>query len=184
MDALLAVLMGGNYEEHFAETCRISNPLLEHWLKWHDPRLQDPNISKFDKYYSDFMERRSLVQEYAWSVPTHRALTTVANYSNERVIDLFSGSGYWSKMIQSYGVDVIAVDNGKERRKEAPFPFFNQTVCQDVTNYLQQNNGCADRAVFVSWPRSMEWIEYYKGQTIIWIGERCGGTSKVPTELF
>jgi hypothetical protein len=55
------------------------------------------------------------------------------------------------------------------------FYHFPSTVYSDVSSYLKQHDGCRDRTVFVSWPRSMEWMKYYEGDTIIWIGEREGG---------
>jgi len=102
------------YEEDFDEQCNIHNPLLEEWRKIYDRNI----LVKFP--IIECSKRKNLVDKYAWSIPTHRALNTIVRQSTKNgVVDLFSGRGYWSKMIKAYGVDVIAVDDASETFTDA-----------------------------------------------------------------
>jgi hypothetical protein len=89
----------------------VSNPYLEEFLALGEllnyPALTDPG-----EYYAArskvVAKRRVLVEKFSWSIPSPKALETIARFSP--IIEIAAGSGYWSSLLNQMGVDVRAYD--------------------------------------------------------------------------
>ena len=168
--------------ESFSHRSHIPNPLLtDHWLPW----------ASGVKYAGDhdchtinhLWKRHQAVSEYSWAVPCDTALEAIIAACNGRgLLELGSGTGYWAKLLSAHGLDVTAVDNGGEGGGDASFsPHFPAALRMDALQYLQENGGSADKVLFLCWPRDAdEWLEAYRGDTVIWVGEREGCTWEMP----
>ena len=49
-----------------------------------------------------------LARRYAWAIPDERALRILAEFSP--LVEIGCGKGYWSKLLQNRGVDIIPCD--------------------------------------------------------------------------
>ena len=170
--------------DSFSQPTIVANPLLQdQWLPWarrctyagdHDYAplaIPGPTLGEI---------RHSAVKSYSWAIPSHAALETCvwACGKSGKVLELGSGTGYWASLLSSYGLDVVAVDNGSETHRDEIFsPHFSDAIKDDAEMYLIQNDGARDRALFLCWPRdASRWVDLYRGKTVIWIGEEDGCT--------
>lgn len=170
--------------DSFSHRSHIPNPLLtDHWLPW---AAQVKYAGDHDCHTVNHLWRRhQAVSEYSWAVPCDAALQAIVKACHGRgLLELGSGTGYWAKLLSAYGLDVIAVDNGEEGGKDALFsPHFPAAKRMDALKYLQDNGGSADKVLFLCWPRNADdWLEAYRGDTVIWVGERDGCTWEMPED--
>lgn len=135
---------------------------------------RDSELKRYcNDVHSGFMKRCDCIVNYGYAIPSAKALATIESASGRRVLEIGSGTGYWAMLLQARGVDVIAVDTGVEFNTPKWFP---ATVKQDGAKYLETHGGSADRALFLCWPRDgQSFVEQYRGDTLIWIGEPEGG---------
>lgn len=133
----------------------------------------------FDSLRDAFATRVQAIDQFSWAIPCAEALATIAEASGGRVVEVGSGSGYWARLLQAKGVDVVAVDDGNEYEGSRFGQFFPETVRAKGEAWLQAHDGCVDRALFMCWPRQTEGdkvLAAFKGDTLIWVGETDGAT--------
>lgn len=54
--------------------------------------------------------RVELVRRYAYGVPTEESLAAIVHASPNGVVELGAGTGYWARLLNDRGVDVVAYD--------------------------------------------------------------------------
>ncbi|CAH6421077.1 Hypothetical protein UVM_LOCUS337 [uncultured virus] len=156
------------------------NPLLyDLWLPW-AKKMGYAGGSFFDfanlcENIEWFTTRDLAIRDFSWAIPTAAALRLCMNRAPDgRIVEIGSGLGYWASLLERHGADVVAVDDHSER--EARTLHFARTVQQEGVKYLQENDGCADRALLLCWPRSAdEFLQKYRGNTLLFVGELDGG---------
>ncbi|KAF4318472.1 hypothetical protein BBO99_00006974 [Phytophthora kernoviae] len=96
------------------ELTATSNPYLDFHRKFcreHPGEL----TAVFDPELSD--ERRSemyaaldvsVAMKYSWAIPDERALQIIKHYGP--IVEMGAGSGYWARLLQLRGVDIVAYD--------------------------------------------------------------------------
>ncbi|KAG7397358.1 hypothetical protein PHYBOEH_000870 [Phytophthora boehmeriae] len=96
------------------ELSATSNPYLDFYRKFcreHPGEL----TAVFDPELSD--ERRSemyaaldvsVAMKYSWAIPDERALQIIKHYGP--IVEMGAGSGYWARLLQLRGVDIVAYD--------------------------------------------------------------------------
>lgn len=96
------------------------------------------------------------------------------------LVEIGAGTGYWSAMIAQAGGDVIAYDS------TPPGPGNNYHPDPNARYFDVQQGGTEkaalhpDRTLFLCWPpygEIMAWeaLVYYKGSTLVYVGEGQGG---------
>ena len=121
--------------------------------------------------------RRRLVWAYSWAVPTHEAITSIAEHSP--LIEVGAGTGYWAWLLRQAGADVIAFD----RNHEAP-PHW----CPVERGGPEQLARHPGRTLFLCWPPmgeplAAECVLRYDGERVISIGEK-GDQARTGDESF
>jgi hypothetical protein len=127
-------------------------------------------------------ERKSLVSQYAFSIPTADTLAAVARYSP--LVEVGAGSGYWARCLSACGADIIAY--------ELIPPVEGPPTSVTGTNWLfrkawhplvkgDETSAAAnpDRALFLCWPppenpmafRALDGYIRAGGSTVILLGE-------------
>lgn len=119
--------------------------------------------------------RRILVQQYAWAVPTEKAVKTIVDHSP--VIEIGAGNGYWAWLIKQVGGNIKAYDKYADdcNQYDEQSKFF--PVKQGTHKKVKRHN---DRALLLCWPTyssgwAAECLDLYDGDTVIYIGEGKGG---------
>lgn len=154
---------------------RFENKLFEFWASLCQKFGFDGSnhIQALREHPEFHFLRESCCSLFSCAIPCETVLSSIKSVSLGKVIEIGSGLGYFAHLLQQYGVDVIAVDNGSEKLPKH-FSYFPATIRQDGAKYLLENDGCADRALFLCWSRkASQCVEHYKGDTVIVIGEKC-----------
>lgn len=112
------------------------------------------------------------VQEYAWAIPNLKALKAIKKYSP--IIELGAGSGYWAYELNKIKTQIKAFDNfsWKEEFIKSWYP-----VKKGTPSIIQKY---PNRTLLLIWPPqkdnfAINCLKYYKGNTLIYVGEDHGG---------
>lgn len=116
--------------------------------------------------------------KYAWAIPRKAALEAIAKYSP--IVEVGAGSGYWAKLLNDMGVDIIAYDSDSKTHygsgTKHHSPWFE---VREGTESVAKNH--PDRALLLCWPpyatkMAVNCLKIYKGDTVLFIGEWDGCT--------
>lgn len=115
-------------------------------------------------------KRQQMIFRYGYAIPNETSLDVIAQFG--QVLEVGSGSGYWAYLLRKKSVEVIALDN-RVSCDSMEHDWFPDTVKTDVTQYLQDHDGCPDRALFMCWPNydGDLVLKAYKGRNVIVVGE-------------
>ena len=158
---------------------KLNNPMLAEVLELIG-RFSPGGPDKVRTFLS--FERKSLVSQYAFAIPTAETLTSVSRYSP--LVEVGAGSGYWAMCLSAIGADIIAY--------ELIPPVEGPPTSVSGTNWqfrkawhplVRGDESCAaahpDRALFLCWPppenpmaaRAIEQYRKAGGSTVILLGE-------------
>ena len=125
-------------------------------------------------------EHDKLVHTYSWAVPTEDAIRKIAKFSRkEGLVDFGAGTGYWAKLLNQAGADVVSIDNWSTER---PSKLFSPVITGSFER-LPENR---DRVLLMVWPlgRGSEMasraLDSWDGQKLVYVGEQTvfRGTSR------
>ena len=165
----------------------VPNPLLHRYLEvmtpyWEHERRVAAHYRETgsflplgDGILAPFAARGALAREYAWAVPTHQALTAIAEYSPHGVVEIGAGTGYWAGLLRDMGVDVVAYDaepydNTYARGRHS------EVLCGGPDRVRLHPH----RTLLLCWPpfwngMANQALRAYLGDTVVYIGEDSGG---------
>ena len=117
------------------------------------------------------LSRYQLCLNYAYAVPDITALNMIKSYGP--IIELGAGKGYWAKLLNEIGTDIVAIDNLSWWKTFEPF--FN--VQQGDEKSILEH---PDRTLFLCWPPfdtsfAHKCLKLYSGEYFIYVGESKGG---------
>jgi len=154
------------------------NPYLSEVLEL-DPMILErckPNGWKIEiPPIGSFAARNELVQRYAWSIPSPRAIEALV--SRGPIVEVFAGTGSWASLIKKAGGDIIATDSLPGRnhwcKVEEPYTDISQLDAVKAAKMYPE------RMLFMSWPPMNEaayrCLRAYRGTRLAYIGEDAGG---------
>jgi hypothetical protein len=175
---------------------RTENPLFDEWVKAMGPHFDherkwlgmffNPPLeallaleragngdvtAEMDWMLTPIRARHELVTKYAWAVPTEEALETIKRYSEDGLIEIGAGTGYWTGLLRARGVDVVAFDRDpyKSSQADARWSEVLKGTPLKVRSY-------PERTLFLCWPpyklrMAERALHHYAGDTVIYIGE-------------
>ncbi len=125
-----------------------------------------------------------LLEKYAWAIPNEQALTICSSFGP--LVEIGCGQGYWAKLLQEFGVDILALDkytaskntNKKNNKNKKDINNDNKQWLQveygDPKSLLRKD--LCDRTLLLCYPdqaeaMAIECLEHYQGDIIIHIGE-------------
>ncbi len=142
-----------------------------YWEEYLNELLKEPTQSKLRDSKLEF----DLKHKYSFAVPFRQAIEVLVTHSP--LIEIGAGTGYWAKLIQESGGDIIAFDVPKKKNLyfSAPGSFFKVKI-GGPKKILEHPN----RSLFLSWPPydyplAEDCLKIYKGRVFIYIGESDGG---------
>lgn len=161
-----------------------ANPYLREFEQlepeWRVPWMQRDPRQMVDRMLEAHKTREQLVRQYAWAVPSVEAIETIVRYSP--IVEIGAGTGYWAMLIERAGGDIVAYDLW-------PPPHPDNSWHEEAETYFPVQQGSTyaaawhpDRALFLCWPPYGEpmaatALYFYKGETVIYIGENGGCTA-------
>lgn len=110
----------------------------------------------------------SLVEKYAWAIPDGRALDIIAAFAP--LIEVGAGKGYWARLLQGRGVDIIPFDKFLPSKKAMWTP-----VRRGGPEVLSTAHA-SGRALLLCYPDEAEsmaaaCLDHFTGEYIIHVGE-------------
>lgn len=163
------------------------------WDKEHNPFLSEWWVGRnpydiFDsRYYSNivsqFATRTKCIEKYGFAVPTEKILREILKVSPKGILEVGAGTGYWSKLLQLLGADVIACDDGS-----GVYPFKIGAFFQiEPVGYQQifRRKEVHERTLLAVWPSvdNLKIFNGYKGDTVAYVGEINDGCTGYDPEI-
>jgi hypothetical protein len=130
--------------------------------------------------------RRELASLFSWGVPNSRALDVLAAHAP--LVECGAGMGYWSALLRSRGVDVLAYDIAPPAGEAAnEYHRFARSPWTSIehADSMRAARRHGDRTLVLCWPpydddrASYAVLRAYHGDTLIYIGEPEGATGSV-----
>lgn len=130
--------------------------------------LQDRDTFRGQQWFG---ERQRLVEEYAWAVPTKRAIEYIAEFGN--IIEVGAGNGYWASLIDGAGGTVEATDIDPPSET---YHHIRELSADDVrSRYMDE----IERSVLLVWPPHGEGVAKTivngSPNNLLYVGEPRGG---------
>lgn len=124
--------------------------------------------------------RLSLTQKYSWAIPNEEAIAKIAYFSP--LIEIGAGMGYWAKLIDDAGADIVAFDadpgglNGTNVYHTTKQPLYHPVAVGGPEKIADHPR----RTLFMCWPPYSETLvtqclDLYRGDTFLYVGEQGGG---------
>lgn len=124
-----------------------------------------------DWYRGDGPTRRSLVNTFAWSIPSPADVLWMRDILDGRgVVEIGAGSGYWAWQLRQLGTEVVAVDNGdwstEWKKRWSPVGDGNTRVAREHP----------EKALMLIWPpygspMAATALDSYAGDLVFYAGE-------------
>ena len=107
-------------------------------------------------------------------VPSYEALEVINKIARKRqIVEIGSGTGYWTFMLRTLGLEVTAVDN---KQSEYRTTWIEDTIKVDGQSYLADTQGARDAMLLLVYPIvgsdfTTTILDIYQGDTICVAGE-------------
>ena len=142
-----------------ARTPPLCNPYLEVWLthrQHHVERLAQITralLSRDPELIETLKANRTLhTHQFAYAIPTHKALSTIGRYGP--IVEIGAGTGYWAWMLRQATIDVVAYDLHPPCAASDQNRFHMH--CRCWTDVLAGDESALDhhpqRTLFLCWP--------------------------------
>lgn len=162
---------------------------------FHDYKINNPNAEIFDNQYLQKINqlpvgaldafgsfRENLCDQYSFAIPNIEVLTIIKKYVNsDFLFEIGAGSGYWAKLLNLLGIDIVCFDNFSWTWGNKYFPIHNIKNFQgkDLSRSKLFSNL---NHLFICWPTfdsyDFEYLSAFKGEYFYYSGEigGCCGT--------
>lgn len=159
------------------------NPLLLRWREGHVDPFSGMDYPRVGKMFSEFMVRDECIATFGFAIPTEKALREILQVSPKGVVEIGAGSGYWAKLLQLLGGDVIACDDLSGVYSFKVGSFF--PVEPIPYEKLFKTASVHERTLLVVWPSgdNLAIFNRYQGDTVVYVGELGDGCTGYTTEI-
>lgn len=162
---------------YFVPFEKYVNPLFDAWWML----MSECNFVPMDRYYcppevqqkwSSMRDMRDyFVYHCAWAIPSPEVLIYIAQHA-PKIVECGCGTGYWARLLELFGVDVVAVDS-----KTYDKPCYKNIIVQDAAEWMRRNPS-PDRALLICWAdfrkENNKWVEEtleaFAGDTFFLVG--------------
>lgn len=101
-------------------------------------------------FYSQHNRREDLVRQYSWAIPTSKILSIIKRYSP--IIEIGAGTGYWAKLLEDIGCDILPIDKNPPKTKHNTF-VHKKEYTSVVEGDQETVKLFPDCNIFLCWPR-------------------------------
>lgn len=128
------------------------------------------------KFSMTSRRRDYYIERYSFAIPSEQALTEIAKYSP--IIEIGAGTGYWAKLLEERGTDIVAFDTYQETYCFYENPKGNTFKPRHFNIQLgsyEQLCKYPNRTLFLCWPPMNDLaffcINFLHAKYFIYIGE-------------
>jgi hypothetical protein len=121
--------------------------------------------------------RYELTRVYSWAIPSPHAIRLIASLGP--VLEMGAGTGYWARLLDEAGADVLALDHAPPNQE------FNRFCAGETWFNVQRGTPkdlsvFSDRTLMLCWPSlntpfAVQSLRHYTGSTLVYIGEQKHG---------
>lgn len=135
--------------------------------------FREPLLYVKNKIMKEILINNAYLEYYGiWGMlPDYESLMKIKEFINDQfTLDVGAGSGLYSLLLKSVGINIMATDP----RKETYHTEYMKTEEYDSLQAIEKYNNA--QVLFISWPRgwpTTEDMQLFKGRKVIIIGERC-----------
>jgi hypothetical protein len=153
---------------------------FESWVARPEYDILNYPAPRREGYKSAFTRRSGLVQRFAWAVPDLQALRAIAELERP-VVEIGAGTGCWAHLLAALGVSITAFDEAPGHNHYCDHAPYTQVYPGDhrVLEHVTRWSHGDSHALLLCWPPMLsmasECVEAFKGDTLIYVGEGCGG---------
>jgi hypothetical protein len=142
-------------------------------------------LGNFDTFANVFQARDKCLKEYSFAVPSQEAIDALVHYGP--VVEIGCGLGYWAKLVQDAGGEIIPYDSCVNDQGMVKLYMTKSDYAPAYTQVFQGGVEVAelhsDKTLFLCWPpydspMAHDCLETYLkhgGKTLIYVGEGHGG---------
>lgn len=126
--------------------------------------------------------RETLVNTYSWTVTDPYTVDFVRQHCGPKVIDPMAGSGYWSYLLEQFGVDVMSYDLEPGENLWHSGKLWTGIWKMGGVESVKRH---PDRTLLLAWPpmsrAGYKILSAYQGDRVVYIGEDggCCGDGKL-----
>jgi hypothetical protein len=156
---------------------------MENFLLKESGLEEQPDMARFFIWNLDvtqWTKREHLCDKYSWAVPNEAALKAIAKHAP--IVEIGAGRGYWAKLLQDRGVDIIPYDiNPPSLGNNSYHRGFHKLTWTEVFSGNAKKAALHnDRTLFLCWPPydtscAFDALNNYTGKKVIFVGEEQGG---------
>lgn len=157
-------------------------------LSYHDPEpfyspfRSNPQVPMFITRdgTSTYGLRRALVGKYSWAIPSPEAIQFITEHARQGIVEIGAGVGYWAAQLTKAGISVMAYDVAPTSISDNIYHQRHEEWHPVMLGRADAAAAHPDRALFLCWPPYTEpmgadALTFYRGDTLIYIGESGGG---------
>jgi len=138
------------------------------------------NIETFYDEMKVTSHRERLKEKYSYAIPNAEAIKVICHHSP--IMEIGSGTGYWSNLISQEGGEIIAIEHAEESKGYfKPENIGKHHPVKIIEKHNDEILSVPDLfTLFICWPpydtsMAYKYLKAYKGNTFIYIGESRGG---------
>lgn len=163
------------------------NPLLDAWHRMYGEDAEylwmKRGFHRFDGNVTrPYVVRHEMTSRYSFGVPGPEALDALGELGP--ILEVGAGTGYWAKLLQARGVDVIATDLRGEKWNQwfgEHGNYWTEVMRMDAVEAIRRYG--EGRTLLCVWPymdHMMADAVVAHGGTVVYIGEGPGGCTAGP----
>ena len=134
------------------------------------------DIEEFETYQrnNNFRENRfEYVARFAWAIPTEEIIRQIAKFSNNKIVEIGAGTGYWAWLFEQTGVTIHAYQKYLQNNHCAHKIAYTKLL-KGSPNILRKYN--SNWALFLCWPpysspMAARCLRRFAGNKLVYIGE-------------
>jgi hypothetical protein len=141
--------------------------------------------------YNKFITATHNANRYSWSISSPLTVQNIKNICGKelKILDMYCGKGYWSRVFKNIGFEVISVDNISEFNREDIL--IDDMIISNAYEYMKENSDKLSKdnySLFISWPRCnidlLSICSLWNGPYIFIIHEGVYGCTATLSEVF
>jgi len=125
--------------------------------------------------------RDLLTLRYAWGIPDDEVIRRIAEFSDNKVVEMGAGSGYWAWLLSQLNVEVDAWDANPEASITEGTPWEHKWFnVQEGTPEVLSDNRYIDWTLLLVWPplsdpMATNALKAFSGSQVVYVGENGEG---------
>ena len=140
---------------------------IEHWDNFFAPNAAPTRV---DDWVRLEVLGEPMARKYAWAIPNDRSIRILSAFAP--LVEIGCGKGYWSRLLQDRGIDIIPCDKYRHRycwTKVFTLLYASHKIAIFYLGYKSRPEVVTRRLSFI-WPKSffmLSWWKWHIGNAVL-----------------